>query len=275
MIEIKCLDKGFARLVDYMAGDEHITFAARVSYGPDNSKKSNDEQLIRYLIRNHHTSPLEMCEFIFHLKLPIFVARQLIRHRSASVNEISGRYTELKDECYIPETKRISYQSKNNKQGSEGNLEEIQANEFIGRIQTGQEEIFSDYNEFLDKGIARELARINLPLSTYSEMYWKMDLNNLFKFLKLRMDSHSQYEIRVYANAIFDLIKPIVPYASKAFEDYILNAKTFSAEEIQIIQDIIATDAGISFLMERLKETNLSKREINEFKTKLEIKNED
>lgn len=225
--EYKCLDHGFVRLVDWMGDDTSIVQAARVSYGKGTKSVSEDTALIRYLMRNMHTSPFEMVEFKFHVKLPIFVARQWIRHRTANVNEYSGRYSEMPDEFYLPQPDQIRSQSSTNKQGRSS--ETIpQANEIISRMQKTQQILHDEYSDFLDMGLARELARINLPLSNYTEWYWKIDLHNLFHFLRLRLDSHAQYEIRVYADAIAKIIKQIVPIAYQAFEDYTLNAVRFS-----------------------------------------------
>lgn len=199
--EFRCLNAGFVRLVDYMGSDEAIVQAARVSYGKGTKAVNEDRSLIRYLMRHAHTTPFEMVEFKFHIKLPIFVARQWIRHRTANVNEYSGRYSVMKDEFYIPDPDAIHFQNLRNRQGRR--TDDVPS-ELRGRVlqilTTSQKQLYGEYEKMLEEDIARELARINLPLSLYTEWYWKIDLHNLFHFLRLRMDDHAQYEIRVYAN---------------------------------------------------------------------------
>ena len=266
--EFKCLDKGFVRLVDYMGDDEAIVQAARVSYGKGTKSINEDRSLIRYLMRHRHTSPFEMVEFKFHVKLPIFVARQWIRHRTANVNEYSGRYSEMKDEFYIPDIEQIRPQSMLNKQGRSSDvLPENISKDIISRLESTQKELFKEYSELLDIDLARELARINLPLSNYTEWYWKIDLHNLFHFLRLRLDSHAQYEIRVYGEVIAEIIRLIVPLAFEAFEDYVLNSEFFSAQELLIIKKLINTDLPDN---DTLKLSGLSSGEISEFKTKFQ-----
>lgn len=241
--EIKCLDKGFIRLIDVMGDDSSIVQAARVSYGKGTKTPSADRELIRYLMRHRHTSPFEMVEFKFHIKLPIFVARQWIRHRTANVNEYSGRYSEMKDEFYIPEIEQIRTQSAINKQGrDEEKLPEETAKEILQMLQESQSLLYQQYQNMLESKLARELARINLPLSTYTEWYWKIDLHNLLHFLKLRLDWHAQYEIRVYAEKIAEILKIAVPMTWEAFEDYILDGINFSKQEINILRQIINFD---------------------------------
>jgi len=232
---IDCLDKGFVRLIDVMGDDAAIVQAARVSYGSGTKKVLEDRGLIRYLLRHAHTTPFEMVEFKFHVKLPIFVARQWIRHRTANVNEYSGRYSEMKDEFYTPNPNDIRPQSVLNKQGrSEETLPDGIAEQAANAFKAGQDEAYAQYQEFLEQGIAREIARINLPVSNYTEWYWKIDLHNLFHFLRLRIDSHAQYEIRVFAEAIAELVKPFVPHAWEAFEDYVLNAHRMTAWDVPL-----------------------------------------
>ncbi|HRS02363.1 MAG TPA: FAD-dependent thymidylate synthase [Bacteroidota bacterium] len=238
--EYKCLDKGFVRLVDVMGDDSSIVQAARVSYGKGTKSFSEDRGLIRYLMRHSHTSPFEMVELKFHVKLPIFVARQWIRHRTANVNEYSGRYSEMRDEFYLPDANQIRSQSSDNKQGrSEDELAQDVINQILQKMQNLQKASYSDYIYYLENNLARELARINLPLSTYTEWYWKIDLHNLFHFLKLRMDTHAQYEIRAYADIIAEIIKQILPISYEAFEDYELNAIRFSKNELEVLADLI------------------------------------
>ncbi|MEJ5245881.1 MAG: FAD-dependent thymidylate synthase [Bacteroidota bacterium] len=265
VLEYKCLDHGFVRLVDWMGDDSSIVQAARVSYGKGTKSVSEDTALIRYLMRHLHTSPFEMVEFKFHVKLPIFVARQWIRHRTANVNEYSGRYSEMPDEFYLPEPEQLRLQSTLNKQGR-GEASIDNSSDVIARMKLTQEKLFQEYSELLSTGLAREIARINLPLSNYTEWYWKIDLHNLFHFLRLRLDSHAQYEIRVYAEAISKIIKQIVPIAYQAFEDYTLEAIRFSRNELNALKLLITKDLPSD---ERLSELGLSKREIQEFKEKI------
>lgn len=224
---INCLDHGHVTLVDCMprlvpddqrTSDYAIVQSARVSYGDGTKTLNEDRGLIRYLMRHKHTTPFEMCEFKFHCKMPIFVARQWIRHRTANVNEYSGRYSILKDEFFIPDAAR--QQSVNNKQGGDKKLDEETNKEFSSYLSSFCSEAYSKYESLLEKGISRELARISLPVNLYTEWYWKIDLHNLLHFLALRCDSHAQYEIRVFADAMLDLIKPIVPISIEAWEDY-------------------------------------------------------
>lgn len=259
--KIECLDKGFVRLVDYMGDDAAIVQAARVSYGEGTKTYREDRGLIRYLLRNKHTSPFEMVEFKFHCKLPIFVARQWIRHRTANVNEYSGRYSEMPEEFYIPELEQIRSQSDNNKQGRSSDILE-NSKDIQMAMQNSQSESYAEYKGYIEQGLARELARINLPLSSYTEWYWKIDLHNLLHFLRLRLDAHAQYEIRVFGEAIAQIIKPIVPLTYEAFEDYTLNSKTFSKAELNVIKSLI-TDKDID--QDKLVESGLSKREALDF----------
>jgi thymidylate synthase (FAD) len=265
---IDCLDKGFVRLIDVMGDDAAIVQAARVSYGSGTKKVLEDRGLIRYLLRHAHTTPFEMVEFKFHVKLPIFVARQWIRHRTANVNEYSGRYSEMKDEFYTPNPNDIRPQSVLNKQGrSEETLPEGMADQAANAFKAGQDEAYAQYQEFLEQGIAREIARINLPVSNYTEWYWKIDLHNLFHFLRLRIDSHAQYEIRVFAEAIAELVKPFVPHAWEAFEDYVLNAHRMTAPELKVMKHLLGSMEFPSD--ETLAELGLKGREAVEFKDKM------
>jgi len=225
-----CLDHGFVELVDVMprlvpdddrkTSDYAIVQAARVSYGPGTKKVNEDRGLIRYLMRHLHTTPFEMIEFKFHCKMPIFVARQWIRHRTANVNEVSGRYSILKDEFYFPDVENIRQQSKSNRQGGEEKIEEEWASKYLSYLKTICTESYDIYEDYLGLGVSREQARMILPINLYTEWYWKIDLHNLFHFLGLRCDAHAQWEIRVFADAMLNLIRPIVPFAVEAWEDY-------------------------------------------------------
>tara|TARA_R110002072_G_scaffold7291_4_gene39863 strand:+ start:3057 stop:3839 length:783 start_codon:yes stop_codon:yes gene_type:complete len=226
------LDHGFVRLVDHMPQcdlDSSIVQAARVSYAGGTKSTRNERGLIRYLLRHWHTTPFEMVEFKFHIKMPIFVARQHLRHRTASVNELSARYSVVPDEYYEPETYR--QQSQVNKQSSEGDLELDQ--DLKNLLVSNKEQAFEVYNQALEAGCSRELARCHLPQSTYTEFYWKINLHNLMHYLHLRMEAGAQQEIRDYANAIYDLVKPLVPVTMEAFMDFRVNAIQFTGPEVQ------------------------------------------
>lgn len=265
--EIKCLDHGFVRLVDVMGDDSSIVQAARVSYGSGTKTVREDRGLIRYLMRHWHTTPFEMVEFKFHIKLPIFIARQWIRHRTANVNEYSGRYSIMKDDFYVPDLEQIRPQSENNKQGrSEEAFEPEKAKQIQDSISKVQKDLYGEYENLLEDNFARELARINLPLSNYTEWYWKIDLHNLFHFLRLRIDSHAQYEIRVFGEAMAEIVKQIVPHAWEAFEDYRLNAANFSKPELNALKELLN---GTKIEDLNLEELKLSKREFRELQTKL------
>lgn len=262
-----CLDKGFVRLIDVMGDDSAIVQSARVSYGAGTKTINEDRGLIRYLMRQKHTSPFEMVEYKFHIKLPIFVARQWIRHRTANVNEYSGRYSEMREEFYIPEKEQIRPQSKSNKQGrSTEQIPVKTVNQIAYEYENTQKKLYEEYQSFLDKDVARELARINLPLSTYTEWYWKIDLHNLFHFLNLRLDQRAQYEIRVYAEKMAEIVKQITPLAYEAFDDYIFQSVNFSVTEQKILKKILTTELPEDSYF---KEIGISSRELTEFKEKL------
>jgi thymidylate synthase (FAD) len=239
---IKCLNHGFVRLVDWFGDDKSIVDAARVSYNKHEIVKTEEEdkKLINYLLKNLHTTPFEMISFKFHCRMPIFVARQWIRHRTAKVNELSGRYSVMKDDFYEPDFEQIKHQSKSNKQGRDDEAffkDEYKAR-FVDELKKDQSTVYAHYESYINDDMAKELARINLPLSLYTEWYWKMDLHNLFHFLKLRLDSHAQYEIRIFGQAMAHLVKKVVPLAYEAFEEHILYAKKFSRSEWQRILEM-------------------------------------
>jgi thymidylate synthase (FAD) len=240
------LDHGFVRVVDYMGDDAAVVQAARVSYGRGTRKTSEDEGLIRYLMRHHHSTPFEMCEIKYHVKLPIFVARQWIRHRTANVNEYSARYSILDKAFYIPAPEHLAAQSSDNRQGRGAVLEGDDAARVLAMLREDGENTYAHYEEMLDEngpGLARELARMNLTLNTYTQWYWKTDLHNLFHFLRLRADSHAQYEIRVYAEAMLETVKAWVPLSYAAFADYRLGAVTFSAKMLEVLRRMLAGEA--------------------------------
>jgi thymidylate synthase (FAD) len=233
--EFPVLDKGFVRLVDYLGGDSRVVQAARVSYGDGTKSSREDSSLIDYLLRNEHTSPFEQVVLTFHVKLPVFVARQWIRHRTARVNEISGRYSVLKDEFFAPPAEDLAFQSSDNKQGR---AEEVlgDAAEILGGMKEAQERAYREYTALIERGLARELARINLPLSIYTEWYWQIDLHNLFRFLELRLDAHAQKEIRLYARRLFELTRTVAPLCCASFERHRLGGVSFSREEFAEVQ---------------------------------------
>lgn len=265
--EFKCLNAGFVRLVDYMGGDESIVQAARVSYGKGTKTINEDRGLIRYLMRHLHTTPFEMVELKFHVKLPIFVARQWIRHRTANVNEYSGRYSVMKDEFYVPDHSAIHFQSLRNKQGrADQDVPADLRQRVLDILTSSQEQMYTEYEQMLESDIARELARINLPLSLYTEWYWKIDLHNLFHFLRLRMDEHAQYEIRVYGEAMAEITKKVSPMAWEAFEDYILKSEKFSRLELAVLAEQLDPQ---KITKENLECKGLKGREAEEFLEKL------
>jgi thymidylate synthase (FAD) len=246
--EIRVLDKGFVRLVDYLGGDARIVQAARVSYGAGTKTVREDRALIHFLMRNEHTSPFEQVILTFHCKMPIFVARQWVRHRTARLNEISGRYSVMQDEFYLPEPEQVRLQSQVNKQGrSEEMVDPEVAQQMIERLAEDQRNLYRRYEEILELGVARELARINLPLSLYTEWYWQIDLHNLFHFLRLRLDEHAQYEIRKYAEAIATCARAVAPMAYEAFEEHILRSVRFSHSECKALAAMLE---GKDFEME-------------------------
>ena len=264
------LDHGFVRVVDYMGDDTSIVQSARVSYGKGTKKVSTDSGLIKYLMRHRHSTPFEMCEIKYHVKLPIFVARQWIRHRTANVNEYSARYSILDKEFYLPTKENLAAQSKNNRQGRGDLINDKQADDILKILKEDAEKNYNDYETMLNerydgtiinenqKGLARELARMNLTLNTYTQWYWKTDLLNLLNFLSLRADDHSQYEIRAYADVMIDSLKRWVPITYEAFMDYRIGGMELSSKGKSVISKMIK---GESCDFENSK---LSKREWNE-----------
>ena len=238
------LDQGFVRVIDYMGDDGAIVQAARVSYGRGTRAVQQDEGLIRYLMRHRHTTPFEMCEIKFHMKMPIFVARQWIRHRTANVNEYSARYSVLDREFYMPAPENLAAQSQVNNQGRGEALPEARAAEVLELLKVDAARSFDLYDSLIvdeaqeasPQGLARELARMALPLSTYTQFYWKIDLHNLLHFIALRADPHAQYEIRVYAELILEMVRDWVPFACKAFEDYRLGNFDLSKSMLAVVQ---------------------------------------
>ena len=274
---IEVLDHGFVRVIDYMGDDSSVVQSARVSYGKGTKKISNDKGLIKYLMRHRHSTPFEMCEIKFHIKLPIFIARQWIRHRTANVNEYSARYSILDKEFYIPSAENLAAQSQINNQGRGDALTDDEASNVIQILKNDAEQTYANYETLLNEnssggvldegksGIARELARMNLTLNTYTQWYWKIDLNNLLHFLALRADDHAQYEIRVYADVMLDLVKKWVPLTYEAFEDYRMGGTELSAKEIKLMRKLLKGEK-VSF-----EEEGLSKREWSELQRKFDL----
>ena len=270
------LDHGFVRIIDYMGDDAAIVQAARVSYGKGTTKVSDDAGLLNYLLRHRHSTPFEMCEIKYHIKLPIFIARQWIRHRTANVNEYSARYSVLDREFYIPDQVNLATQSKSNRQGRGEVLEGKEAAAVLDLLRDDAENNYNHYVEMLNEdesghiidetrdGLSRELARMNLTLNTYTQWYWKIDLHNLLHFLSLRADEHAQYEIRVYAEAIMETVKRWCPITYDAFIDHRINSVTLSGKAIQVIKKMID---GVSIDQE---DSGLSKREWRELMGVLE-----
>lgn len=271
------LDHGFVRVIDYMGDDAAIVQAARVSYGRGTRSVQTDRGLIRYLMRHRHTTPFEMCEVKLHINLPIFIARQWIRHRTANVNEYSARYSILDREFYLPDPQQLAVQATHNRQGRGEVLTSEQAAEVLDLLRNDAIRSYDTYERLLNEDgdgsprdpespqLARELARMNLTLNYYTQWYWKTDLHNLFHFLSLRMDSHAQYEIRVYANQIGDLARRWVPIAYEAFEDYRLGAAALSREEVAIVRRAVAGEDARGLIAA----SALSGREKDELRMKL------
>ena len=275
---IPILDHGFIRVIDYMGDDSSIVQAARVSYGKGTKKVSTDEGLIRYLLRHWHSTPFEMCEIKYHVKLPIFIARQWIRHRTANVNEYSARYSILDKEFYIPTEDKLAAQSKSNRQGRGDILTGDQAQEVLNILKNDSTRTYQNYEKMLNErydgsiidenkdGLARELARMNLTLNSYTQWYWKTDLLNLMNFLFLRADIHAQYEIRVYAEAMIETLKKWVPITHSAFLDYRVGAAHVSSKGLQVIKSLLNGNEA------NFEKSGLSKREWNELMEVLEKK---
>lgn len=263
----KVLDHGFVRVVDYMGDDNAIVQSARVSYGAGTKKINLDRGLIQYLMRHKHTTPFEMCEIKFHIKLPMFVARQWIRHRTANVNEYSARYSILGNDFYLPNRENLAVQSASNRQGRAEVLSDAESKRILAMLEGDAKQCYAHYQDMLNEDelgntiddskskLARELARMNLPVNFYTEWYWKIDLHNLLHFLHLRADAHAQYEIRVYAEAMLDIVKKWVPLTHEAFEEYCVNGINISNKALDTIKKMLA-GGDVS-----QEESGMSKRE--------------
>ena len=275
---ISVLDHGFIRVVDYMGDDTSIVQAARVSYGKGTKKVSTDAGLIKYLMRHWHSTPFEMCEIKYHIKLPIFIARQWIRHRTANVNEYSARYSILDKEFYLPASEHLAAQSQSNRQGRGDVLEGEKAKKVLDLLKGDAEQTYNNYEMMLNErydgsvidesavGLARELARMNLTLNTYTQWYWKTDLLNLMNFLRLRADHHAQYEIRTYADAMLDTVKKWVPITYEAFMDYRVGGTEISAKGKEVIKKLMKGEKL------DIDQSGLSKREWNELMEAFDLK---
>jgi thymidylate synthase (FAD) len=273
--EIPVLDHGFVRVIDYMGSDDAVVQAARVSYGRGTKRVSEDRALIRYLLRNSHTSPFEMAEIKLHVKLPIFVARQWIRHRTASVNEYSARYSILDNEFYVSEPRHLAPQSKLNRQGRSDELDADEARAALQTLLSESQRSYGTYRTLLNrdeqnveidssrKGLARELGRLALSVNFYTQWYWKIDANNLLHFIKLRADAHAQYEIRAYANVLIDILRRWLPLTFEAFVDYRLNAFCLSGPAVDVVR-LLLTGAKI-----KQESSGLSRTEWEELMTLL------
>lgn len=239
--EIPVLDHGFVRLVDYLGGDQRIVQAARVSYGAGTKTVRQDRGLIHYLLKHEHTSPFEQVVLTFHAKMPIFVARQWVRHRTARLNEISGRYSVMRDEFYVPTAESLRVQSTDNKQArGEDALPLATAEAIRAEMIADQRQLYTHYEGMLESGLAREVARANLPLATYTEWYWQIDLHNLLRFLRLRLDPHAQYEIRAYGEAMARCARAVAPIAYEAFEEHVMGAVKFSRAECVALAGLLS-----------------------------------
>jgi len=246
-LQFSVLDRGFVRVVDYMGGDEAIVQAARVSYGAGTKKAQSDANLVRYLVRHQHLSPLEMCEIKFHVKLPIFVARHFIRHRTASVNEMSGRYSIMEHEFYLPAEQDLNLQSTTNQQGrSSETLSPGEMGRVLAAMKTEALDVFQSYESYINAGLAREVGRINLPLSTYTQWYWKIDLRNLLNFLSLRNSERAQLEIRKYAQVMAEIVKAWCPVTYEAFNDYVVEGLHLTRQDRVVIQKLLAAHSNVS-----------------------------
>lgn len=268
--KVPVLDHGWVVPIDYMGGDQRIVDAARISVAGDKVvATSSDRQLVRYLLRHKHTTPFEKVRFEFALKAPIFVMRQWIRHRMSSTNEMSARYGELPNEFYVPAKSRMQMQSTNNKQGSGDLLSDQDARVVAEMLKLCHKNCYDVYGTLLeDYNLARELARGVLPVNIYTQWYWTVDLWNLMHFLRLRLDSHAQYEIRVYAEELYKFAKTVAPLALEAFDDYILNSTTLSKQEIAVLEEILSVSHA-SLDKPTLEKKLGSKREVEEFLSKL------
>ena len=275
----KVHDHGFVVLVDHMGSDADIAEAARISYGQGTKTINDDRNLIRYLMRHQHTTPFEMCEVKFMIKMPIFIMRQLVRHRTASINEYSGRYSEMSDEFYVPDSEYLAPQSQTNRQGRDGEMDIGTKVRVLARMEYINKVSYDAYQGQLSDELSRELARITLPINNYTIIYWKANLKNFLHLIRLRADNHAQQEIQDFANAMYDLAKPLFPIACEAWEDYQQNGMYLSRQEAEMVRAFFNKDKWIGYaagmrndkaIREQYK---LSQRELDEFRTKFGLGN--
>ncbi|MCH9844291.1 MAG: FAD-dependent thymidylate synthase [Alphaproteobacteria bacterium] len=267
----KVLDKGFIRLIDYMGSDSAVVQAARVSYGKGTKQLNEDRGLIRYLMRHRHTTPFEMCEIKFHIKLPIFVARQWVRHRTANINEYSARYSVLDNEFYVPDAAQLGVQHQHKKQARGAQLEMEKHDKIISVIEKNSQESYKHYQWMIDEmGLAREVARTSLPVNIYTQWYWKINLHNLLHFISLRKDPHAQYEIRVYAEILADIVEKWVPLTYEAFSDYVLGGAKLSANGLALVKARLRGDKA----QEAAIKEKISAGELRELEQLLDLENE-
>jgi thymidylate synthase (FAD) len=263
------LDHGHVTLIDYMGTDEAIEQAARISFNSEGRTPDDTRNLLRYMFRHRHTSPTEQCQLRLHVKLPIFVERQWARHRTAKWNEASARYQKLPEEAYMPEADQVCYQSTENKQGRAGRVEMQYNDWFRDTLTAANEEAFNVYQQAAEDGVALETARLALPVNTYTEKIWCLDLHNLFHFLSLRMDSHAQWEIRQYANIIGSIVAAWAPISYQAFMDYEFDARRFSAIEMDALREALNDDRALATALSSARSRGLKGRELAEFQAKL------
>ena len=275
----KVHEHGFVVLADHMGSDADIAESARISYGQGTKTINDDRNLIRYLMRHQHTTPFEMCEVKFMIKMPIFIMRQLVRHRTASINEYSGRYSEMSEEFYIPNSNYIAPQSLTNRQGRDGSMDVSTTSRVLARMQHVNKIAYDSYQDQLEDNLSRELSRISLPLSNYTIIYWKANLKNFLHMIRLRADSHAQQEIQDFANAMYELAKPLFPIACEAWEDYQQDGMCLSKQEIRMLQSIVNKDKWFDYESgmrndKAIREQHgISQRELDEFRSKFGIGN--
>ena len=275
----KVHDDGFVVLVDRMGCDADIAEAARISYGQGTRTINDDRNLIRYLMRHYHTTPFEMCEVKFMIKMPIFIMRQLVRHRTASINEYSGRYSEMSDEFYVPDSEYLAPQSLTNRQGRDGEMDNSTKVRVLARMEHVNKVSYDAYQEQLEDDLSRELSRITLPLNNYTIIYWKANLKNFLHMIHLRADSHAQKEIQDFANAMYELAKPLFPLACEAWEDYQQDGMVLSRMEVEMLSRIINKtkwmdyESGMRNDKAIREQCGVSQRELDEFRTKFNLVN--
>ncbi len=270
-------EHGFVVLVDHMGSDQDIAEAARISYGQGTKTINDDRNLIRYLMRHQHTTPFEMCEVKFMIKMPIFIMRQLVRHRTASINEYSGRYSEMSDEFYIPDADYLAPQSQTNRQGRDGDMDIGTKVRALARMEHSNKIAYDAYQDQLEDNLSRELARITLPLNNYTIIYWKANLKNFLHMIRLRADSHAQQEIQDFANAMYELARPLFPIACEAWKDYQQDGMYLSRQEKSLLERIIDRNRWVDYVLDMRNDKaireqhGISQRELEEFCAKFRL----